>query len=131
MIYRCLRFHNRDDCLLRTQAFITAKLQNARDLFHIEQQSVLRHFLFRSYTGTGLYSAHLFICPHDAHHVHRRESGDYTISSGAGGPNTMRSLCRQGMDHRMAELARFRTRFLLILITARTNRWNLLVIDIL
>ncbi|MFB0525422.1 MAG: hypothetical protein ACETVZ_07755 [Phycisphaerae bacterium] len=29
----------------------------------------------------------------------------------------------------MAELARFRTRFLLILIAARTNRWNRLVIN--
>ena len=27
--------------------------------------------------------------------------GDHTISSGAGGPNTKRSLCRQDMDHRV------------------------------
>jgi len=36
---------------------------------------------------------------------------DYTISSGAGGPNTKRSLCHRGMDHRVQELARSRTRF--------------------
>ena len=56
---------------------------------------------------------------------------DYTISSGAGGPYTKRSLCCRSMDHRVQELARSRTRFLLILVAARSSRWNRLVIETL
>ena len=33
------------------------------------------------------------------------------------------------MDHRVQELARFRTRFFLVTFAARTNRWNHLIID--
>jgi len=54
---------------------------------------------------------------------------DYTISSGAGGPHTKRSLCRRGMDHRVQELARSRTRF--FPIGTRTLRRNIAVGNIL
>jgi len=87
--------------------------------FTLNSNLFLRRFLFRSYTGTGLYSVHLFICAHALCHACRYAQLRPHDLVRCGRPIYVEISMPSGMDHSSTELARSRTRFFTALARTR------------